>query len=126
MDVSASPVPTTSRHVWLCRLLAAVLILGSAALRIAYMSSADPLDLSQDEGHYWDWSRHPDWSYYSKGPVVAYMIGASCALTERWTHDLPGRAMLSVRLPAVLCGCLLLLSVYVLTVLVFQREAWAL
>ena len=44
-------------------------------------------------------------------------------MTEQWTQDLPGQAMLSVRLPAVLCGCLLLLSVYVLTMLVFQRES---
>ena len=121
---SISQLPST--RAWLCRLLAAALILGSAALRIAFMASPDCLDLSPDEGHYWDWSRHPDWSYYSKGPVVALMIGASCTLTEQWTDDLPGQAMLSVRLPAVLCGCLLLLSVYVLTVLVFQREAWAL
>ena len=127
MDVSASPpVPAAPRCVWLCRVLAGFLLLSSAALRIAFMASPAPLDLSPDEGHYWDWSRHPDWSYYSKGPVVAYLIGASCALTEHWTQDLPGQAMLSVRLPAVLCGCLLLLSVYVLTTLVFQRESWAL
>lgn len=127
MDVSASSSETSpSRYVWLCRLLAIVLILGSAGLRIAFMASSEPLDLSPDEGHYWDWSRHPDWSYYSKGPVVAYLIGASCALTEHWTRDLPGQAMLSVRLPAVLCGGLLLLSIYILTVLVFRREDWAL
>lgn len=120
------PSPSSTNRVWLCRLLAAVLILGSAGLRIAFMASPYCLDLSPDEAHYFDWSRHLDWSYYSKGPVVALMIRASCELTEPWTQGLPGEAMLSVRLPAVLCGCLLLLSVYVLTVLVFRREGWAL
>jgi len=33
-----------------------------------------PFDLSPDEAHYWEWSRHLDWSYYSKGPVIAYLI----------------------------------------------------
>jgi Dolichyl-phosphate-mannose-protein mannosyltransferase len=127
MDVSTTlSSPPSSSRVWLCRLLAAVLLLGSAGLRIAFMASDACLDLSPDEAHYWDWSRHPDWSYYSKGPVVAVLINASCALTEQWTQHLPGLAMLSVRLPAVLCGCLLLLSVYALTTLVFQRETWAL
>lgn len=125
---SPSPVAAarpSGERVWLCRLVLFLLLAGSAALRIAFMASSCPLDLSPDEGHYWDWSRHPDWSYYSKGPVVAYLIGTSCALTESWTYHLPGQAMLSVRLPAVLCGCLLLLSVYVLTVLAFKREWWA-
>ena len=33
-----------------------------------------PFDLSPDEAHYWEWSRHLDWSYYSKGPMIAYLI----------------------------------------------------
>ncbi len=33
-----------------------------------------PLDLSPDEAHYWEWSRRPDLSYYSKGPLIAYLI----------------------------------------------------
>ena len=52
--------------------------------------------LSADEAHYWEWSRRLDWSYYSKGPMVAYLIALSTRLgghTEFW-----------VRLPAVLLG----------------------
>ena len=33
-----------------------------------------PFDLAEDEAHYWEWSRNLDISYYSKGPVVAYII----------------------------------------------------
>ncbi|MBI5211867.1 MAG: glycosyltransferase family 39 protein [Nitrospirae bacterium] len=33
-----------------------------------------PLDLGPDEAHYWEWSRRLDLSYYSKGPMIAYLI----------------------------------------------------
>ena len=39
-----------------------------------------PLDLSPDEAHYWEWSRRLDLSYYSKGPMIAYLIAASSSL----------------------------------------------
>ena len=39
-----------------------------------YFILTGPFDLSFDEAHYWEWSRHLDWSYYSKGPVIAYLI----------------------------------------------------
>ena len=52
------------------------------------------LELSPDEAHYWEWSRRLDWSYYSKGPFVAYLIALSTTLG--------GATELFVRLPAVL------------------------
>ncbi len=70
--------------------------------------------LAPDEAHYWEWSRHPDWSYYSKGPMVAILIGLSTRLgghTEFW-----------VRLPAVLLGVALAGIAYVLTRRIFQSE----
>ncbi len=103
--------------VWRWRLLAALLIVGAAGLHVAYLAFNCPLDLAPDEAHYWDWSRHLDWSYYSKGPLVAYLIRAGCAAF--------GTGVLGVRLPAVLCGSLLLVSLYVLTAQVFGRERLA-
>jgi len=41
--------------------------------RIYYITNG-PLDLSPDEAHYWEWSRRLDISYYSKGPIIAYLI----------------------------------------------------
>jgi Dolichyl-phosphate-mannose-protein mannosyltransferase len=110
---------------WACRLLAAMLILGASAGRVAYLAHDCPLDLSSDEAHYWDWSRHPDWSYYSKGPLVAYLIRAGCAVAGPWAEASTGSLMPAVRLPAVLCGALLLTALYVLTVQVFRRETLA-
>src|SRR6476620_2691859 len=114
-----------STHVWRWRLLAILLILGSSALHVAYLTHDCPLDLSPDEAHYWDWSRHLDWSYYSKGPLVAYLIRLGCELFGSWSVSLTGNEMLAVRLPAVLCGSLLLASLYVLTVQVTRREQLA-
>src|SRR5438552_158519 len=117
------PAPLTSA-IW--RGLAALLILGAAGLHVAYLTFDCPLDLAPDEAHYWDWSRHLDWSYYSKGPLVAYLIRAGCELAGPWSRHLTGNEMLAVRLPAVVCGSLLLVSLYILTVQVFGRERLAL
>lgn len=57
-----------------------------------------PLDLSFDEAHYWEWSRRPDWSYYSKGPVIAYLILAGTSLF--------GDTVFGVRIFAVLLSTL--------------------
>src|SRR5213082_2143123 len=112
-------------HPWRWRLLAGLLILGSAGLRLAYLASNCPLDLAPDEAHYWDWSRHLDWSYYSKGPLVAYLIRCGCVLAGAWSRWLTASDVLAVRLPAVICGSLLLASLYALTRQVFVRRPLA-
>ena len=53
-------------------LIAAVLV-----VRVLYIALWCPFSLVEDEAHYWDWSRHLDWSYYTKGPGIAVVIGAS-------------------------------------------------
>ncbi len=52
--------------------LFAVLIVLSF-FRISYIMTG-PFDLTADEAHYWEWSRRLDWSYYSKGPLIAWLI----------------------------------------------------
>lgn len=44
-----------------------------SVFRIYYILHG-PLDLGPDEAHYWEWSRRLDLSYYSKGPMIAYLI----------------------------------------------------
>lgn len=112
-----------SDSAWRC--LAIALIAAAALVRLAYLAFDCPLDLAPDEAHYWDWSRHLDWSYYSKGPLVAWLIRASCELFGGWSRQLAGSDMLAVRLPAVLCGSLLLASLYLLTMQVFGRPRLA-
>src|SRR3954465_10220740 len=106
---------------WRWRILAAALILLNAGAHFAFLAYACPLDLAPDEAHYWDWSRHLDWSYYSKGPLVAWLIRLSCELVGPWSEQHTGSLTFAVRLPAVVCGSLLLSSTYVLCLQVFGR-----
>jgi hypothetical protein len=101
-----------------CRLiLAAVLLIGFVG-HLIYLTNDCPLDLSGDEAHYWDWSRQLDLSYYSKGPLVAYVIRASCAVF--------GDAMWAVRLPALILAAGIGLLTYLLARKLFGSERLAL
>lgn len=64
-----------------------------------------PFDLSPDETHYVEWSRHIDWAYYSKGPAVAVLIKASTMLF--------GETPFAVRLPAIACYAFFSILFYV-------------
>src|SRR5204863_2216250 len=86
---------------------AALVILAMTAFRVWFLLTETTLSLSTDEAHCWDWSRHLDWCYYSKGPLVAWMIRASCWLAG-------GDTMAAVRFPAVLCAALTMFGVYLL------------
>ncbi|RPI35037.1 MAG: phospholipid carrier-dependent glycosyltransferase, partial [Nitrospiraceae bacterium] len=57
-----------------------------------------------DEAHYWEWSRHIDWSYYSKGPMIAYLIYLGTALF--------GDTVFGVRIFAVVLSAASSLLVY--------------
>ncbi len=42
-----------------------------------YYIATGPADISPDEAHYWEWSRRLDLSYYTKGPLIAYIIAGT-------------------------------------------------
>ncbi|MBI1249501.1 phospholipid carrier-dependent glycosyltransferase [bacterium] len=77
----------TQRAIWF--------LLGLGLLRIVYLA-LDPFDLVHDEAYYWDWSRQLDYGYFSKPPMIAWIIGLSTRLL--------GDHEFAVRLPAVLLG----------------------
>ncbi|MBK8197265.1 MAG: glycosyltransferase family 39 protein [Acidobacteria bacterium] len=59
------------------------LVLGSLALLLAVRAAAvltSPLDLYADEAQYWRWSQHLAWGYYSKPPMIAWVIHVMTAL----------------------------------------------
>jgi undecaprenyl-diphosphatase len=74
-----------------------------SVFRIFYILHG-PLDLSPDEAHYWEWSRRLDLSYYSKGPMVAYLIYLG-------TH-LFGNTVLGIRVLAVIFSALSSLYIF--------------
>lgn len=85
---------------WLTWAALGVVLLG-AVLNLWYVVDDCPLDLAGDEAHYWEWSRRLDLSYYSKGPLVAYIIAAGRFVLADWSRYLLGNEELAVRGPAI-------------------------
>ncbi|MEM9082040.1 MAG: glycosyltransferase family 39 protein [Planctomycetota bacterium] len=84
--------------LWLA-IVPVVLALGKVVLLMA-----SGITLTPDEAQYWDWSRRAgELSFYTKGPGVAQAIGAATSILghEAW----------AVRLPAVLSGLVLVITV---------------
>src|SRR5258706_3129862 len=76
---------------------ATLVLLGLALFRLLYLPLFCAVtDLAGDESYYWDWGRHPDWGYFSKPPLIGWLMGAVGWLT--------GNAEWGVRLAALLCG----------------------
>lgn len=59
--------------------LLALALLGLTVWRLAAALHAQP-ELFFDEAQYWDWSTAPAWGYYSKPPMLAWLIALSTAL----------------------------------------------
>ncbi|MBG0776030.1 MAG: glycosyltransferase family 39 protein [Desulfovibrionaceae bacterium] len=74
-----SPGPAAGPAATTCWLLALVIIAATTAVRWWFVASHQ-LDLVQDEAQYWDWTRTLQLSYYSKGPLIAWLIKAGTLL----------------------------------------------
>lgn len=113
MSLRQAASPRLSRY----RYLAYLLLAGVTTFHLWYVESGS-VDLAPDEAHYWEWSRRLDWSYYSKGPMVAYLMAA--------TTRLGGHSEFFVRLPAVLLalGTAMLLYVLALSLYASERAAF--
>ena len=118
---AVSDLGLTDVPLWPYLLAGLVLLIGGAALNIVFLMSDCPLDLVGDEAHYWEWSRRLDWSYYSKGPLVAYIIAAGRFFLADWSMQAVGSEMLAVRAPAVLLSVFTGLGLFWLTYNVFRR-----
>lgn len=106
--------------------LAASVILLSTLLTVLYQWCIPAHDVSPDEAHYWDWSRHLDWSYYSKGPLVAWLIWAADLALGDWSVAWTGDRAAAIRFPAALCHAAVLSGCYILTRRVFHSSRLAL
>ncbi len=56
----------TRRFAWL--------VAGFLVFRVAYLFLAVDMELSGDEAYYWDWGRQPDWCYFSKPPLIGWLM----------------------------------------------------
>ena len=54
-------------------------------LRI-YSLYTSPIELSVDEAQYWDWSRNIEFGYFTKPPIIAWVIALSTTIfgNEEW------------------------------------------
>ena len=83
----ADPTPSVhgpDRH-WRAVVMITVAL---TALRLAALF-ATPLELYPDEAQYWLWSRTLDWGYYSKPPMIAWLIWGTTHVggdTEPWVR----------------------------------------
>ena len=62
-----------------------VILIIITILRI-YSLYISPIELSVDEAQYWHWSRNIDFGYFTKPPLIAWMIGFSTYIfgNEEW------------------------------------------
>ncbi|MFG0325715.1 MAG: ArnT family glycosyltransferase [Phycisphaerales bacterium JB037] len=80
-EPAGAPAPAPGFMRWANGWRATVLlVLGVTVLRLVYLAWLCPYSLVEDEAHYWEWSRHLDLSYYSKGPGIAWTIALTTEL----------------------------------------------
>jgi len=91
-----------------------IFLLAMSLFRIYYITQG-PLDLSPDEAHYWEWSRRLDWSYYSKGPMIAYLIYMSTSIF--------GDSVFGIRIMAVFFSALSSIFLYILGKRLYDEQA---
>ena len=87
-------------------------------MRLLYIGLG-PIDLAPDEAHYWEWSRYLDWSYYSKPPMVAWLIHVSTSVF--------GDTLIGVRFFSVLILSFLTIIAFLIGRRVYNENAglWA-
>ncbi|MCG3138665.1 MAG: hypothetical protein HJJLKODD_02533 [Phycisphaerae bacterium] len=126
VDKTGSPSATQRTNAYYS-LLAILLLLAGAFYHYLLIRYDHSLDLSGDEAHYWEWARRPlQWSYYSKGPLVAYIIAAGRFLFGHWSQTVMGNDLLAVRLPAMVLGTLTGLGIFTLASQVLRSARRAL
>jgi 4-amino-4-deoxy-L-arabinose transferase-like glycosyltransferase len=78
-----------------------------------------PLELSGDEAYYWEWGRRLDYGYFSKPPLIGWLMALF-----GW---IGGDTTWGIRLGALLCGSAALLPLFLLGRSMFNAEAgfWA-
>ncbi len=73
----SAPAPVEAEQRW--RRNAAFALLGVTLIRLFWLAG-NPIDLYPDEAQYWLWSLHPALGYFSKPPLVPWIIAATTAL----------------------------------------------
>lgn len=92
------------------------LILLPTLLRVWFVATGQ-LGLVQDEAQYWDWTRHLQLTYYSKGPLIAWIIALFTWLL--------GNTELGVRMGSIVGAALFPLLLWWLVAVLWKRPVLA-
>ncbi len=92
------------------------LVLAPLLLRLWFVATGQ-LGLVQDEAQYWDWTRHLQLTYYSKGPLIAWIIWACTAVF--------GNTELGVRMGSILGAAVFPALVWLLVGRLWKRPVMA-
>ncbi len=117
-EVSARSFPATR--------LAVLTILTVMTAQVVFLTVGCDWDLSGDEAEFWTWSRRLDWSYFARGPLIAWLIGLSTWVGRVLNPGSTVDTMPEVRIPAVLLGGLTAWGVFRLSMDVVGRPRAAL
>ncbi len=82
-------------------------------IRIVYVILF-PFDLSGDEAYYWDWGRQLSWGYFSKPPMIAWLMA--------FAGFLGGNTDIGIRLMAVALGTGSLIFLFQLGKIMFSER----
>jgi len=109
--MSVPPDPDSAlwqKRFW--QLLAAVFVVRIGVM-LLFVNGAD---LAGDEAYYWDWGRRPDWCYYSKPPMIGWMMAVIGWLT--------GNAEWGIRFAALLLGTVTLVIIHRIALVLFDAR----
>ena len=84
--------------------LALGLVLVGAVLNVYFLFSNCPLDLAEDESHYWLWAQHLDYGYYSKPAGIAWVMYAAQRVAEFFGYWHIDHGMPALRLASIVFG----------------------
>ena len=112
--MSADTPRSLSDTTWQRRAFA--LLAAVFAFRLIYLLLfCAEYDLAGDEAYYWDWGRRLDWGYYSKPPMIGWLMG--------FVGRLSGNAEWALRLAPLVLGTLSLFALHALARAMFGARA---
>ncbi|MGV6809388.1 MAG: ArnT family glycosyltransferase [bacterium] len=115
MTTTSSPLKHTTTFRWLGLLLVTLTVI---SLYRGWLLASSGLDLYLDEAQYWYWSQHLDWGYYSKPPMIAWLIALSTGICGNDSEY-------CIRLSSLLLYPTTALGVFFLTKRLLQHSAYA-
>ncbi len=87
-----------------CAQWACVAIFVVSLCQIVFLLVGCDWDFSGDEAEFWAWSRRLDWSYFARGPLIAWLIRLSSETLGPLSQLLTGSLMFALRFPAIVLG----------------------